>query len=57
MHDFAYLRPRSTGEAVQLLAQNQSGARYFAGGTTLFDLMKLGVEAPATVVEDRKSVV
>jgi len=51
MHDFAYLRPRSTGEAVQLLAQNQPGARYFAGGTTLFDLMKLGVEAPATVID------
>jgi xanthine dehydrogenase YagS FAD-binding subunit len=51
MHDFAYLRPRSTGEAVQLLAQHQPGARYFAGGTTLFDLMKLGVESPSTVVD------
>jgi xanthine dehydrogenase YagR molybdenum-binding subunit len=51
MHDFAYLRPRSTSEAVQLLVQHQPGARYFAGGTTLFDLMKLGVEAPATVID------
>lgn len=51
MHDFAYLRPRSTGEAVQLLARHQPGARYFAGGTTLFDLMKLGVEAPSTVID------
>ena len=51
MHDFAYLRPRSTGEAVQLLVEHQPGARYFAGGTTLFDLMKLGVEAPATVID------
>eukprot|EP01032_Pedospumella_encystans_P027697 gene27696-31290_t len=51
MHDFAYHRPRSSAEAVQLLARSQPGARYFAGGTTLFDLMKLGVEAPATVVD------
>jgi xanthine dehydrogenase YagS FAD-binding subunit len=29
----------------------QPGARYFGGGTTLFDLMKLGVEAPSTVVD------
>lgn len=51
MRDFAYLRPRSTGEAVQWLGQHQPGARYFAGGTTLFDLMKLGVEAPSTVID------
>jgi xanthine dehydrogenase YagS FAD-binding subunit len=51
MHDFAYLRPQSAGEAVQLLVQHQPGARYFAGGTTLFDLMKLGVEAPSTVID------
>lgn len=51
MRDFAYLRPRSTGEAVQLFAQQPPGARYFAGGTTLFDLMKLGVEAPTTVID------
>lgn len=51
MRDFAYHRPRSTGEAVQLLARHQPGARYFAGGTTLFDLMKLGIEAPSTVID------
>lgn len=51
MRDFAYLRPRSTGEAVQLFAQQPPGTRYFAGGTTLFDLMKLGVESPAKVID------
>lgn len=51
MRDFAYHRPRSTDDAVQLLARHQPGARYFAGGTTLFDLMKLGIEAPATVID------
>jgi xanthine dehydrogenase YagS FAD-binding subunit len=51
MRDFAYLRPRDTGEAIALHARHAPGARYFAGGTTLFDLMKLCVEAPATVID------
>jgi xanthine dehydrogenase YagS FAD-binding subunit len=51
MRDFTYLRPRSAEEAVHQLARHQPGARYFAGGTTLYDLMKLGVEAPAAVVD------
>src|SRR5687768_3066830 len=51
MRDFTYLRPRSADEAVHQLARHQPGARYFAGGTTLYDLMKLGVEAPAAVVD------
>jgi xanthine dehydrogenase YagS FAD-binding subunit len=51
MRDFAYLRPREAGEAVALHARHSPGARYFAGGTTLFDLMKLGVESPATVID------
>jgi xanthine dehydrogenase YagS FAD-binding subunit len=51
VRDFTYLRAQSAEEAVQFLARHQPGARYFAGGTTLYDLMKLGVEAPATVVD------
>ncbi len=51
MRDFAYLRPRSADEAVAMLVRHQPGARYFAGGTTLYDLMKLGVEAPSTVID------
>jgi len=51
MLDFAYLRPRDTAEAVAMHARHRPGARYFAGGTTLFDLMKLGVESPATVID------
>lgn len=50
MRDFAYLRPATLDEAVAMLAATP-GARYFAGGTTLYDLMKLGVEAPRTVVD------
>ncbi len=51
MRDFAYLRPRDAAEAIALHGRHSPGARYFAGGTTLFDLMKLGVEAPATVID------
>ncbi|MDZ7887538.1 MAG: xanthine dehydrogenase family protein subunit M [Mycobacterium sp.] len=31
-----------------------AGARYYAGGTNLLDLMKLGVEAPAALVDIRR---
>ena len=51
MRDFAYHLPRSAAEAVELLTRHAPGARYYAGGTTLFDLMKLGVETPATVID------
>ncbi|WP_077001835.1 xanthine dehydrogenase family protein subunit M [Variovorax sp. KK3] len=51
MKDFAYLRPRDAQEAVASLARHRPGARFFAGGTTLFDLMKLGIETPATVID------
>lgn len=51
MHDFAYHRPPSVAEAIALRGRLGPGARYFAGGTTLFDLMKLGVEAPAAVID------
>lgn len=51
MRDFAYHRPPSVEEAVALRSRLGTGARYFAGGTTLFDLMKLGVESPAAVID------
>ena len=50
MRDVIYLRPRSADEALAMHAAH-AGARYFAGGTTLYDLMKLGVEAPAALVD------
>ena len=50
MHDVDYLRPGTAREAVAMAAATP-GARYFAGGTTLYDLMKLGVEAPRTVID------
>lgn len=49
MRPFDYHRPRSLEAALVLLGQ--PGARALAGGTTMVDLMKLGVEAPAALVD------
>ena len=51
MRQLTYTRARSFEEA--LLAASTAGedARYVAGGTTLYDLMKLGVEQPAHLID------
>lgn len=51
MRAFTYDRPRTAPEAVAALAAAGPGARYIAGGTTLFDLMKLNVEQPSHLVD------
>jgi len=48
MKTFAFEHADTVGGAVRSAA---AGARYFAGGTNLLDLMKLGVEAPAGLVD------
>ncbi|MGF1553699.1 MAG: FAD binding domain-containing protein [Paracoccaceae bacterium] len=48
MRPFSYLRAGSADEAVAAL---RSDARVMAGGTTLYDLMKLGVERPDRIVD------
>ncbi|MFI6340328.1 FAD binding domain-containing protein [Streptomyces sp. NPDC050535] len=50
MKSFAYVRAGSVEEAADAYASHP-GARYLAGGTNLVDLMKLGVERPATLVD------
>ncbi|MFJ4835424.1 FAD binding domain-containing protein [Streptomyces sp. NPDC088747] len=50
MKSFAYVRAGSVEEAADAYA-SRPGARYLAGGTNLVDLMKLGVEQPATLVD------
>jgi len=50
MHEFAYLRARDAGSAVAA-ATTAETVRYLAGGTTLYDLMKLSVETPTKVVD------
>ena len=51
MHPFSYARPDSPAAAVRALAEGRPDTRFIAGGTTLYDLMKLDVEAPASVVD------
>jgi xanthine dehydrogenase YagS FAD-binding subunit len=50
VNGFGYLRPGSVEEAVEAYAAHP-GARYLAGGTNLVDLMKLGVERPAVLID------
>jgi xanthine dehydrogenase YagS FAD-binding subunit len=47
---FAYVRAGSVEEATDAYASHP-GARYLGGGTNLVDLMKLGVEQPAALVD------
>jgi len=49
MNRFNYVRPQSLAEA--LGAGSAPGAAFLAGGTNLLDLMKLGLAAPATLVD------
>src|SRR5262249_26130275 len=46
---FRYLRPPDAAAALE--AAGALGAAYIGGGTTLVDLMKLGVESPAALVD------
>ncbi|PYP66124.1 MAG: FAD-binding molybdopterin dehydrogenase [Gemmatimonadetes bacterium] len=59
MERFQYTRARTVSEAIGIAAHSstaQQGApvRYVAGGTTLVDLMKLGVERPTHLVDINK---
>ncbi|HWD03932.1 MAG TPA: xanthine dehydrogenase family protein subunit M [Amycolatopsis sp.] len=51
MRSFSYVRPESPQDAIRAFTAAGAGARYVAGGTTLFDLMKLGVERPAHLID------
>jgi len=50
MRPFAYERAHDAAGALAASAE-APGARYLAGGTNLVDLMKLGVEQPARLVD------
>jgi xanthine dehydrogenase YagS FAD-binding subunit len=51
MRPLSYTRVRTAEEAMTAFADAGSDARYIAGGTTLYDLMKLGVERPAKLID------
>jgi xanthine dehydrogenase YagS FAD-binding subunit len=50
MRNFAYLRAENIPDAMKAVA-GQTGARFLAGGTSMVDLMKCGVEDPSALVD------
>jgi xanthine dehydrogenase YagS FAD-binding subunit len=51
MQPFSLIRPRTVQEAVSEAAKADMDARFIAGGTTLYDLMKLNIERPRRVID------
>lgn len=51
MRPFRYTRATSVADAVEAAMAGGADTRYLAGGTTIYDLMKLGVEAPAALID------
>jgi len=51
MQPFSYVRPDSPESAVAAFTAAGPGTRFIAGGTTLYDLMKLRVERPAHLID------
>jgi xanthine dehydrogenase YagS FAD-binding subunit len=51
MRAFTYSRPATAADAIRAMAAAGPGARFLAGGTTLYDLMKLDVEVPSSFIK------
>src|ERR1700704_433143 len=51
MRSFTYQKAATAADAVSAIAAGGAGTRFLAGGTTLYDLMKLDVEAPSHIVD------
>lgn len=51
MHPFTFIRAEDDPTATAALVASSPGTRFLAGGTTLVDLMKCGVEQPDRVVD------
>jgi xanthine dehydrogenase YagS FAD-binding subunit len=51
MRAFTYLAPETVDAALDALRAARPGTKILAGGTTLFDLMKLAVEVPPAVID------
>lgn len=51
MLTLSYTVASSAEAAVAQFAQHQGSARYIAGGTNLYDLMKLGIERPTHLID------
>jgi xanthine dehydrogenase YagS FAD-binding subunit len=48
---FGYTAPATLADALRALSDAGPGTRVLAGGTTLYDLMKLDIETPSSVVD------
>jgi xanthine dehydrogenase YagS FAD-binding subunit len=53
---FAYTAPATVAEAIDALVASGPGTKFLAGGTTLYDLMRLEVETPPAVVDVHRLV-
>ncbi|WP_430256864.1 FAD binding domain-containing protein [Neorhizobium sp. DAR64872/K0K18] len=51
MRAIDYERPTTLEAAIAVYSSGGTSARYIAGGTTLYDLMKLGVEKPTHLID------
>ncbi|MEZ2132928.1 MULTISPECIES: xanthine dehydrogenase family protein subunit M [unclassified Sinorhizobium] len=51
MRPFDYFRATTPADAIAALASGGEGTRLLAGGTTLYDLMKLDIEQPQRIVD------
>jgi xanthine dehydrogenase YagS FAD-binding subunit len=51
MQPISYVTPRSVDDAIAAHVRAGDGARYIAGGTNLYDLMKLNIERPASLID------
>ena len=51
MRPFTYTKAATVAEAVRVVAAGDRQTRFLAGGTTLYDLMKLNVETPTSIVD------
>src|SRR5437763_15712653 len=51
MRPFTYQKAATAADALSAIAAAGTGTRFLAGGTTLYDLMKLNVEVPSHIVD------
>jgi xanthine dehydrogenase YagS FAD-binding subunit len=51
MRPFTYARAENEAAAIRAVSTGGAGTRFLAGGTTLYDLMKLGAETPERLVD------
>lgn len=51
MQPISFTRPRTIDEAIAAHARLGARARYIAGGTNLYDLMKLNIERPTALID------